>query len=195
MESTIIFLLKEEALRPLLQSLMKRFEILLYSTVLMGCGVSAFSGLGRGGRSSVTRLASEEGTSKGSLSPFTSPMAYAVLNWGFTEPRFSSRYNYSKDNGTFTCKKCGNELYRSDDKYDSGSGWPSFTSAVVEGESSNVEKKPRDATGRFEIVCKCCGGHLGHVFPDGPSKAKGGTGWRHCVNGAALDFSKKTSDE
>jgi peptide-methionine (R)-S-oxide reductase len=121
-------------------------------------------------------------SSLSALDPILDPISWAVLNWGATEPRFTSLYNYNKKPGTYNCKRCSSLLYDSSKKYDSKSGWPSFT------EGCNVRKMPRDYTGRFEVRCGNCDGHLGHVFPDGPTSEEGGTGWRHCVNGAALTF-------
>lgn len=112
------------------------------------------------------------------------PISWAVINWGATEPRFSSLYNYQDDDGTYKCKRCDTPLYASSSKYNSGSGWPSFSDNV----SGNIKRMERDYTGRFEIKCNNCDAHLGHVFPDGPKVKDGGTGWRHCVNGAALSF-------
>jgi peptide-methionine (R)-S-oxide reductase len=176
--------------------------ILVVAAVFMGCAITNSSSLTpqsssvRGNKPSsslhceggdkkdATNTATAATPSKKPL--WTSPLSYLVLNFGVTEPRFTSRFNYLKKEGVYKCRKCGSELYGSDKKYDSGSGWPSF----MEGFEGNVKKQPRDYSGRFEITCGNCDGHLGHVFPDGPSKGQGGTGWRHCVNGAALEFTE-----
>ncbi|GCF12847.1 peptide-methionine (R)-S-oxide reductase [Haloarcula mannanilytica] len=108
---------------------------------------------------------------------------YRILRESGTEPRFSSDLIDVKDEGVFTCAGCGTELFASDEKFDSETGWPSFWDVYQEG---NVETQPDNSHGmqRTEVVCAECGGHLGHVFDDGPEP----TGKRYCINGAALDF-------
>ena len=112
---------------------------------------------------------------------------YNVLIKAGTEPAFSSELNYLDKKGTFVCAACGNELYSSAHKFDSGSGWPSFDRAI---KNKNVLYRA-DRTGGFlatEVLCANCGGHLGHVFNDGPKKT---TGKRHCINGIAMNFIPK----
>jgi peptide-methionine (R)-S-oxide reductase len=112
------------------------------------------------------------------------PEAYAVLRQGATEPPFTGPYTFSKDDGMFRCGGCGNALFSSQSKYDSGSGWPSFTEPAI---ADAVELRDDSSLGmvRTEVLCARCGGHLGHVFPDGPRDAGG---MRYCINSAALDL-------
>lgn len=108
---------------------------------------------------------------------------YAVLRQCGTEPPFSGKFLYHKENGIYVCAACGNELFSSETKFDSGSGWPSFCDVISKG---NVETRVDKSHGmiRIEVRCANCGGHLGHVFDDGPTP----TGIRYCINSAALDF-------
>jgi peptide-methionine (R)-S-oxide reductase len=111
------------------------------------------------------------------------PAQYEVLRRAGTEPAWSGKLLHVDSDGVFHCAGCGAELFSTDDKFDSGSGWPSFDRAVRDG--TIVEKKDRShMMVRTEITCARCGGHLGHVFSDGPTD----TGLRYCVNSLALDF-------
>jgi len=111
-----------------------------------------------------------------------SPEAQRILRDHGTERPGSSPLNHEKRAGSFECAGCGTTVYRSDTKYDSGSGWPSFY-AAIDGNTETTVDRSLGMT-RTEVHCATCNGHLGHVFPDGPRP----TGQRHCINGAALTF-------
>ena len=108
---------------------------------------------------------------------------FAVLRKGGTERAFTGKYVNTKDDGTYCCAGCGAELFAASTKYDSGSGWPSFWDAI---DPELIDRLPDTSLGmvRTEIRCKRCGGHLGHVFDDGPQP----TGERYCVNSLSLDL-------
>jgi peptide-methionine (R)-S-oxide reductase len=113
------------------------------------------------------------------------PDQYRVLRQKGTERAFTGAYWNTKDDGTYVCAGCGQELFTSSDKFDSGCGWPSYTRAIAEGRILE-HRDSSHGMERTEVVCARCGGHLGHVFDDGPAP----TGLRYCINSASLNFNK-----
>ncbi|MCC6913295.1 MAG: peptide-methionine (R)-S-oxide reductase MsrB [Rhodospirillaceae bacterium] len=115
------------------------------------------------------------------------PEQFRILRQKGTERPFTGPYNDFKGVGTFACAGCGADLFDAATKYNSGSGWPSFT-APASGEALEHHRDTSHGMVRVEITCANCGGHLGHVFPDGPAP----TGERYCINSASLSFKGKT---
>lgn len=118
-----------------------------------------------------------------------SPEQYHILREAGTERPFTGEYNNNKAEGRYFCAGCGAELFDSDEKYDSGSGWPSFT-APVDHDAVSEHEDVSHGMRRVEVRCASCEGHLGHVFPDGP----GVTGLRYCMNSGALNFKSRDDD-
>jgi peptide-methionine (R)-S-oxide reductase len=115
------------------------------------------------------------------------PEQYKVMREGGTEPAFTGKYVNEHAKGMYKCAVCGTELFSSDTKFDSGTGWPSFTEPA---NLEHVELRSDDTGGmhRTEVICRNCGSHLGHVFDDGP-KEKGGK--RYCINSVCLELEEK----
>ena len=152
---------------------MKRLSLLIFSFLLLSCNSSAQDSK----KEKKYPVSKSEAEWKAELSP----AEFQVLRKKGTERAFSSKLNRVDQPGTFVCAACGNELYRTKDKFESGTGWPSFDRPISE---AKVDYKP-DGYAALEVLCANCGGHLGHRFNDGPRNT---TGKRHCINGIALDF-------
>lgn len=114
------------------------------------------------------------------------PEQYEVLRKKGTEKAGSGKWLENKKTGMYVCAACGNELFPSDVKFESGTGWPSF-SDVAKSESVELKEDKSHGMNRIEVICRKCGGHLGHVFDDGPTQ----TGKRYCINSLALDFKER----
>lgn len=119
-----------------------------------------------------------------------SPEQYHILREAGTERAFTGKYNSNKADGVYYCAGCGAELFDAEEKYDSGSGWPSFT-APIDIDAVDEIRDSSHGMMRTEVRCAKCEGHLGHVFPDGP----GLNGLRYCMNSASLDFKPRAEDK
>ncbi len=115
-----------------------------------------------------------------------SPEQFRIMREKGTEPPFTGKLNKMYDDGIYRCAGCNAELFTSDKKFDSGSGWPSFW-LPVSADAIAAHEDTTHGMRRVEVTCANCGAHLGHLFPDGPTP----TGMRYCINSASLDFEKK----
>ncbi len=120
------------------------------------------------------------------------PEQYEVLRRAGTEAPFTGELVYNKDTGSYRCAGCDAELFSSDTKFESGTGWPSFTEPAV-AEAVELRADNSLFMRRTEVLCRRCGGHLGHVFDDGPSIDGGPPTQRYCINSAALSFAPATA--
>ena len=156
---------------------MKKAILLVFTLMALGCNSNAQ-------KSSSKQLPVHKTDSEWKAE--LSAQEYQVLRKKGTERAFTSELLNVKEPGTFVCAACGNELYRTEHKFDSGTGWPSFDRAF---DDSNLVYRQDNSYGYYavEVLCADCGGHLGHIFKDGPKET---TGKRHCINGIALDFVK-----
>lgn len=153
---------------------MKKIFFLVISVILFSCNTSAQDK----SKEKVYPVNKTDVEWKAELDP----MEYHVLRESGTERAFSSKFNKKQGKGVYACAACGTPLFKSEFKYDSGSGWPSFDREIKGNVDYSVDYN--NGYARTEEHCANCGGHLGHVFDDGPKT----TGKRHCINGAALDF-------
>jgi peptide-methionine (R)-S-oxide reductase len=118
------------------------------------------------------------------------PEQYRILREKGTERPWTGEYNATKDPGLYRCAACGAELFSSDAKFESGTGWPSFYTPA-RGDAVATEEDESWLMRRTEVLCATCGGHLGHVFPDGPNP----TGLRYCINSCALELDRESTGE
>lgn len=176
-----------------------RYAALFSGLLVLGITAAIIASGGRYGQpgpadaaSRIRIYSAEEGTyvmsdevvkTKQEWKQILTPEQFHVLREKGTERPFTGKYATSHDHGVYRCAGCGLDLYRSEDKYESGTGWPSFTKPIA-AENIRTETDRSFFSTRTEVLCRRCGGHLGHVFDDGPKP----TGLRYCMNSAALQF-------
>ena len=160
---------------------MKKLILLLIFNIFIGCNTSAQQAKKTENQSKTKEYKIEKTRSE--WKEALTPMQYYVLREAGTERPWTSEFNTLKKEGTFVCAGCDTPLYESKNKFNSGTGWPSFDKAIKGNVEFDVDYKIGYA--RTELKCNTCGGHLGHKFNDGPRET---TGERHCINGVALKF-------
>jgi peptide-methionine (R)-S-oxide reductase len=162
------------------------YIVCLSGTLLTACAQENKTTTSATVKKDSTKMSDEITMSEEEWKKKLSPEQFHVCREKGTERAFTGKYYNSKEKGTYKCAACGNPLFSSDTKFDSGTGWPSFYAPV---DSSKVEEHKDKSYGmiRTEVLCKKCGSHLGHVFDDGPKP----TGMRYCINSVSLDLDKK----
>jgi peptide-methionine (R)-S-oxide reductase len=155
---------------------MNKFILVVFAFIMFNCNGNAQDSKAETKTYKVTKTDTEWQQS-------LSKMEYNVLRKAGTERPFSSKLNKEYSTGTYHCVACKTPLFKSEHKFDSGTGWPSFDQEIKGNVAFSIDYNLGSA--RTEEHCATCGGHLGHVFNDGPSKT---TGKRHCINGVALEF-------
>ena len=161
---------------------MKKFALLFFALALFNCNSNAQTGTKEKKAYKVSKTQAEWKTS-------LTDNEYYVLREAGTERAFSSKLNKEYGEGTYVCAACNTPLFKGENKFDSGTGWPSFDREIKGNVDFSVDYNLGHA--RTEEHCATCGGHLGHVFNDGPSKT---TGKRHCINGVAVKFIPKKNE-
>ena len=167
------------------------FFAVLLALVICGCDDGGSSGLEQAGRSKGGRMSGGKVGSDGKVvmsdkdwKQQLTAEQYRILRQKGTERAFSGEYDHSFEEGTYLCAGCGEELFTSEAKYDSGCGWPAFTKPANAESIDETEDRTLGMV-RTEVTCSKCGGHLGHVFNDGSPEAGG---LRYCINSASLEF-------
>lgn len=159
---------------------MKFLGILLTAALLISCAMNSVQAQGGNPKKTYKVVHSEAEWRK-----ILSPEAFHILREAGTETAFTGKYADNHDVGTYLCAGCGQELFSSKTKFESGTGWPSFYAPITK-KAVDEHTDHSDGMIRTEVLCSRCGGHLGHVFDDGPKP----TGLRYCMNSAAMKFKK-----